>query len=279
MLEIKNLSKSYKKHKVLDNVSYHFTPGVYGLLGENGAGKTTLLRCISDIISGDSGEILWKDAPVADNREFQNALAYLPQKFGAIADISVYQMLQFLAVLKEIPKARQEEAIMRALKLTGLSDEAKKKATALSGGMTRRLGIAQMLLGDPELMLFDEATVGLDPEERIRFKSVVSQTKQGRIVIISTHVVEEIESLCDRILVIHAGKLIADMTCEQLKAVAEGHVFELAADRLPSDTPYYMLNEFEQNGERHCRILSMDALQAPPVKPSLEEGYLCLIHS
>ena len=166
MLEIKNLNKSFRKKSAVDNLSLSLGSGVYGLLGPNGAGKTTLIRCLTNLYKFD-GEIEYRGESIRGNKTYMSEIGYLPQKFGAYRELTAEENLYHFCVLKDIPKELRKKEIDRVLEMVNLSDERGKKAKALSGGMTRRLGIAQVLLGSPDIMIFDEPTAGLDPEERL----------------------------------------------------------------------------------------------------------------
>lgn len=277
MLVVKNVTKTIKKKQILKDITCEFSHKIYGILGENGAGKTTLIRCMADVLQYDCGQILWEDVGIGGNQEYKRKLGYLPQKLGVIPDLTVYQLMEFYAALKCIPKEEVEKEIITCLSQVGLENRRRDKASILSGGMVRRLGIAQALLGSPEILLFDEATAGLDPEERIRFKSIISLVAQHRTVIISTHVVDEIESLCDRILVMHEGKMIADCTSEELKKYAADRIYEIDAQNANDDRVLCTMKQYEADGRIKQRVLTDRRIDGVKQEPTLEEGYLCLI--
>lgn len=197
MLTVDNLSKSFGKKTVLDNISVQLTHGVYGLLGPNGSGKTTFMRCIAGIYRYN-GRIITP-----------SNVGYLPQKFGAFRELTVYEVLEYFAELKGIPSNRQGKDIHDCLEDVNLWERHSDKVKTLSGGMIRRLGVAQALLGNPELILVDEPTAGLDPEERLRFKNLISQHREDCTILISTHIVEDVEALCDHIIILSHGKIFA----------------------------------------------------------------------
>lgn len=207
MIQINNISKKFRRREAIKEYSCEIEAGCYGLLGPNGAGKTTLLRCILGLYPVSSGKVeIDKDITIG----------YLPQKFGLFRELKVVDMMDYFAVAKKVPKKRKKDEIMQALELVNLSDRAGDKVGRLSGGMQRRLGIAQTILGDPDVLLFDEPTTGLDPEERARFKDFIRQLdKKRKSIIISTHIVEEVESICDRVLIMKEGKLLENVTIEQ----------------------------------------------------------------
>ncbi len=277
MLEIENVSKKIKKHQILNHISFSFQNEVYGLLGENGAGKTTLLRCIANIMDVSGGKVLWDGIPIHKYKNYQTKIGYLPQKFGVLPDLTVFEFMEFFGTLKKIEKKQMKEYIMQCLTDVGLAEYAHRKTSTLSGGMIRRLGIAQAILGDTELLLFDEATVGLDPEERIRFKNIISHIKKDKTILISTHVIDEIEQICSQILVMHKGELLGSFTVEQLKRFAENKVYEVRAGSIEQASVYCCVKQFTKNDITMERVLTYAPLPQQAVMPTLEEGYLCCI--
>lgn len=205
MFQVKHVNKNFGKRKVLDDICLELENRCYGLLGPNGAGKTTLLRCILKLYPLKEGQIC------TDNKN----IGYLPQKFGVFHELSVYDILYYFSTLKKVPKEERDGEIDRVLSLVNLEDRKKERMSRLSGGMLRRVGIAQTILGDPEILFFDEPTVGLDPEERARFKRLVKKIMEGKIVIISTHIVEDVESLCDRVIIMNEGKILENVTVDE----------------------------------------------------------------
>ena len=221
MLEMKAVQKSFKKKMVLKGIDCEIGEGVYGLLGPNGAGKTTLMRCIVGLYSLQGGQILFDGKDVAKNGDLLARIGYLPQKFGLFKELKVYNMMEYFATLKNIPKEEQRPAIEKSLEIVNLSERMGDRVGALSGGMIRRLGIAQAVLGEPEVILFDEPTAGLDPEERMRFKNIIASIKKGRTILISTHIVEDVEAVCDHILVMDNGLIVGAGTDSQVRAAAQ----------------------------------------------------------
>lgn len=220
MLELRNVSMRFGKNTALDEVDLHLEDGVYGLLGPNGAGKTTLMRCIAGILHPTHGKISG-----ADN------IGYLPQKFGMFKELTVLETMEYFAALKNIPRSQYRICAMECLEQVHLAERAKDKVASLSGGMVRRLGIAQTLLGSPSLIMVDEPTAGLDPEERLRFKNLISGIRTNRIILISTHIVEDVESVCDHIVILHKGRILVQSTAEDIRKKAEGKVFSVPAAR------------------------------------------------
>lgn len=210
MIRIENVTKRFKRREAISDFTCELTAGCYGLLGPNGAGKTTLLRCILGLYPLTLGSVKMEDGVSA---------GYLPQKFGLFRELKVIDMMNYFAVAKKVPKGKRTDEIMRVLSLVHLSDRADDKAGHLSGGMQRRLGIAQAVLGDPDVLLLDEPTTGLDPEERARFKEIIRQLDRDRkCIVISTHIVEDVESVCDRVIMMKDGKLLEHATVEEMCA-------------------------------------------------------------
>ncbi len=218
MLTISNLTKGFKNKRVFDDLSLTLDNGIYGFLGPNGAGKTTLIRCICGVYKLKNGVIEANGAKVGE-KKYIDSLGYLPQSFGLFRDMPVDDALNYMAGLKGIDKKSAAEEIDRVLKIVNLSDRKYDRIKSLSGGMTRRLGIAQALLGDPKLLIFDEPTAGLDPEERIRFKKIIGGLSKDKTVLISTHICSDIESLCDKVIVIDHGKICYNGELEGLENI------------------------------------------------------------
>ena len=206
MLTIHNLTKKFGRKLVLDNISFSFDNGVYGLLGPNGAGKTTLMRCLTKLYNTKDGVIFYNDVSITKDKEYLTHIGYLPQKFGLFKDLKVYEMMMLLANLKKVDSKQAKKMIYDSIKVVNLSDRINSRISTLSGGMIRRLGIAQALLDDPKIIIFDEPTAGLDPEERLRFKNIISEIKKDKIIIISTHIVEDVEAVCDKVAIMNCKR-------------------------------------------------------------------------
>ena len=206
-LIIENLSKSYKDKKVVENISLILKPGVYGLLGANGAGKTTLMRMLCGILKADTGSVKF-DGIGASSEEYRDVLGYLPQDFGYYPEFTGMEFLMYMASLKGLNKTSAKKKATELIDLVGLGDKGKKKIKTYSGGMKQRLGIAQALLNDPQVIILDEPTVGLDPRERVRFRNMIAELGKENIVLLSTHIVSDIEHIADVVLMMKEGKLI-----------------------------------------------------------------------
>lgn len=271
MLRIEKLTKNFRKKQVLKDVSCELENGVYGILGPNGAGKTTLFRCVLNMYPYQ-GEIVLGSGDAHANP----VIGYLPQKMGVFPNLTVEEQLQYFANLKEIPKANCEAEINRVLELTNLTDVRTVKGRKLSGGMVRRVGIAQALLNHPTLLIFDEPTTGLDPEERMRFKNMLREVGKESIVLLSTHIVEDVEAVCDRILILKEGCVAAYGTQEEISKMADGMVYELRQEEVMAED--YIEKERAADSEMLVRVLTRRKLDEQSMqKPNVEDGYLCIL--
>lgn len=275
MLEIEGLSKNFGKKEILQNISCNLANGVYGLLGPNGAGKTTFLRCVLGLYPYNTGNILLNEEDMSKKRKTVN-IGYLPQKSGVFPGLTVEEHLKYFASLKEIDKEKIHACIDEVLDMVHLSEYKKTKGRKLSGGMVRRLGIAQALLDKPELIIFDEPTTGLDPEERIRFKGIVRQLGKDTIVIMSTHIVEDVEAVCNQIIIMKNGQFSMQGTQEEISRYATGKVYEISREELTDED--YVEKEKEVDGIEVLRVLSKRAIDMnKSVKSNIEDGYLCVL--
>lgn len=226
-LTIHQLSKRYKDKTAVDNVSLTLTPGIWGLLGANGAGKTTLMRMVAGISTPTSGEVRYDGISIKTLGEaYRDIFGYLPQTFGFYPEFTVADYLQYIASLKGLPKREATRKIDELLHTLTLTDVRNKHIRKLSGGMQRRVGIAQAMLNDPDILILDEPTSGLDPGERIRFRNILSEFAQQRIVLISTHIVSDIEYIANRNAIMKDGKIIANGTTDELVKIMDGKVWQ-----------------------------------------------------
>ncbi|MBS6160289.1 MAG: ABC transporter ATP-binding protein [Firmicutes bacterium] len=282
-LEIRGISKYYKDKKAVDNVSLTMTPGVWGLLGANGAGKTSLMRMIAGIVKPTSGEILYDGLPIQMLKEkYREIFGYLPQEFGFYPEFTVKSYLEYVASLKGLSRAESRKKIGELLERLTLADVKNKKINKLSGGMKRRVGIAQALLNDPKVLILDEPTSGLDPGERIRFRNLLSEFAHNRIVLISTHIVSDVEYIATENAVMKQGKIIETGTTEELIQLVSGKVWNAM---VPSSAAFSYEQKMrvvnlrnEDHGMTSLRYLA-EFPQIPdscPMEPKLEDLYLWL---
>ncbi len=279
-ISIKNVVKTYKTgKKALDNVSIELTsPNMIGLVGPNGAGKSTLMKLLVAALLPTSGSISLDGEPLSKKeRHLKDVLGYLPQSFGLYDELTVWQFLDYMAALKNIKNAKKE--ISKVICETNLEEKKTAKIKTLSGGQRQRVGIAQALIGNPLLLILDEPTVGLDPEERIKFRNLFSQTAQDKIVLLSTHIIEDVQSICGRLIVIKHGCILFDGKPEALIKAAHGHVgiFEQSGNVI-GGTDYQITSRVNTASGVSCRIVAeiLPAF-ARPVEPSLEDAYMYLI--
>lgn len=275
MLEIQNLKKSFGKTEILHDISCNLENGVYGLLGPNGAGKTTFLRCVLGLHSYKSGTILLNGKNTSKQRKQLN-IGYLPQESGVFPGLTVEEHLRYFSNLKKIKKENVQNCIDEVLEKVHLTSQRNTLGRKLSGGMVRRLGIAQALLNHPNLIILDEPTTGLDPEERMRFKNIIRSIKEESIVIMSTHIVEDVEAVCNQIIVMKDGKFVIIGNPNTVSQLAEGKVYELKQEDVAAED--YIEKEKEVDGKEFIRILTTrDIDTATSIQPNVEDGYLCIL--
>ncbi|MDG2448637.1 MAG: ABC transporter ATP-binding protein [Saprospiraceae bacterium] len=228
LLSISNLNKTYKNGvKALNNINLEITTGMFGLLGPNGAGKSTMMRTVATLQDPDSGSIHLDDIDVLnDNHALRKVLGYLPQEFGVYPGVSATELLHYFASLKGISSKKDRNKIVDyVLEITNLSDVKRRHVSGYSGGMKQRFGIAQMLLNDPELIIVDEPTAGLDPAERKRFLNILREISQGHIVIFSTHIVEDVKELCTDMAIMYQGSILLRQSPNDASAELEGKIY------------------------------------------------------
>lgn len=280
-LELRYLSKRYGNKIAVEDVSLTLSPGVWGLLGANGAGKTTLMRMIAGILTPSGGRVLWDGIDTASLGEaYRDALGYLPQSFGFYPEFTVLDYLEYVATLKGLPRQVYREKIDGLLEQLTLTQVRKKHIKKLSGGMQRRVGIAQALLNDPEILILDEPTSGLDPGERVRFRNLLSEFAHDRIVLISTHIVSDVEYIAAKNVIMKDGRIVDVGETRQLLNAVTGKVFAatIPLDMLPiyEDAIRVVSIKGEAGGTVTVRYLS-DQPRVPgsrPVEPRLEDLYL-----
>jgi len=279
-IKAENITMVYPSGKTaLQDISVSMTsPNMIGILGPNGAGKTSLIKLLSCAVLPTKGEITFNGIPLlSQERAFKAKLGYLPQHFGLFDELTVWQFLDYMAALKGI---KSKNVIEKSLCQTNLAANRKVRVSHLSGGMRQRLGIAQALLGDPEILILDEPTVGLDPEERASFKNLFSQLSREKIVLLSTHIVEDVQSICSNVLIINKGQIIFYGEPSLLISQTSGHagVFVLQSDKFPSVICKVVSKINVRNGILY-RIVSDNLPSfARPVEPTLEDAYLYMQH-
>lgn len=280
MLTIKNITKKYGDFCALKNINMEFKNGVYGLLAPNGAGKTTLIKMIATLIFPSEGEILYNgENIVAMDEKYRDILGYLPQDFGYYKNYSPNKFLMYLAALKGIEKSVAKEKIKQLLRLVALEDVADKKMKKFSGGMIQRIGIAQALLNDPKILILDEPTAGLDPKERVRFRNLLSELSRDRIIIVSTHIVSDIEFISNEIVMIKDKELLYKDTIDNICEKLHGKVFETEIENneiMNFRKSYLSLSEKQEHGKVKVRFISEKPYDKTwsLVYPSLEDVFL-----
>ncbi len=279
-LSLDRLSKQYDSKIAVDSISATLTPGVYGLLGANGAGKTTLMRMLCGILEPTLGEVLFNDHEItAMGATYRNMLGYLPQDFGYYPNYTAMEFMLYMAALKGKPRNIAVKRIKKLLTTVDLNHVASKRIRTFSGGMKQRVGIAQALLNNPKVLILDEPTAGLDPKERVRFRNLLSEYAGDKIVILSTHIVSDIEAIADEVLLMKKGRIVQRGTVPELVQKAQGRVWELAVS--PRETQMWQAQATVAN-LRHegnhvvLRIVSdkMPSQSAVPCSASLEDLYL-----
>lgn len=271
-LSMEHISKQFKDFTAVDDVSLHITPGVWGLLGANGAGKTTLMRMIAGIMVPSSGKILYDKIPINELKEsYRDVFGYLPQEFGFYPEFTVKDYLEYVAVLKGLTTKDSKHRINELLEQLTLSHVKNKKITKLSGGMKRRVGIAQALLNEPEILVLDEPTSGLDPGERVRFRNLLSEFAHNRIVLISTHIVSDVEYIAGEILLMKDGEITVSGTAEDVISSMPMKVWRCSVKKENMDKvlhKYQVSNMKTVPGGAELRVLS----DTPPSPGAVEES-------
>jgi ABC-type multidrug transport system ATPase subunit len=280
MLDIRGLSKRYSDVLALEGFTLSAGAGVLGLLGPNGAGKTTLMSILATVTRPSAGTFLWNGVDgVRQPLAVRRVLGYLPQDFGVYERLTAREFLRYLGRLKGLGERDLGRRVEAVLELVNLHGAAGRRLGSFSGGMRQRVGIAQALLGDPQLLIVDEPTVGLDPEERVRFRNLLSEIAHGRLVILSTHIVSDVEAVASQIAVLRHGRLVALATPEELLRRAAGRVFTavVPSERLAEVQARLAISSILRKADgMHVRFVGEGAAVpgARPVEPTLEDAYL-----
>lgn len=279
-LKIRDLTKGFGKTKAVNQVNYTFQSGAYGLLGVNGAGKTTLMRMLTTLLKPTAGTITWDGQDIVKmDKDYRSLLGYLPQDFGVYPDFTVQDYLLYIASLKGLRPALAKIRSEEMLHMTGMTQHKKVKMKALSGGMKRRAGIAQAVLNDPKILILDEPTAGLDPSERIRFRNLISELAADRIVLLSTHIVSDVESMAGQIILMKSGRFVTTGTTEELiqNCPDRGWICNVAKDQVNSCCMKYRVANIKTFADHsELRILSKDAPMPGAVaeETTLEDVFL-----
>lgn len=279
-LRIEGLGKRYGQHWALRQLSLHCGPGMLGLIGPNGAGKTSFMRMIATLLEPTEGTIHWngKDTRV-HGEALRQVLGYLPQDFGIYREFSGRQFLRYLAAMKGLPRELARRRVDEVLEIVQMEQVADRKLPTYSGGMKQRIGIAQALLNDPELLIVDEPTAGLDPAERVRFRTLLASLTSNRIILLSTHIISDVEAVASRLMILQEGRVLTDTTPEVLLAQTAGKVWSVSTDQATAlllQTTYQVSTMVSQMSGITLRLLSATRPHeaAVVVDPSLEEAYL-----
>jgi ABC-2 type transport system ATP-binding protein len=279
---IENLNQFYGKKQALRDVNLTIGQGMFGLLGRNGAGKTTLMKVLVTLLPKTNGNITICGVPISKETEIRKLIGYLPQEFSMYANMSVYEAMDYLGVLSGLSKQERKERIPLLLEKVNLEKKKKVKVKALSGGMKRRLGIAQAILHNPKVLIVDEPTAGLDPEERVRFRNLLCEIAQERIVILSTHIVGDIEATCENIAVLEDGVIIFMGSVASLVEQAKGKIYtaEISKVELPQIKEQYFITSMVTLGNRvNVRFVAdikpFDS--AIPCEVNVEDAYMYLM--
>ena len=279
-LILDGLTKTFSSFPAVNNLSYTMDTGVYGLLGVNGAGKTTLMRMLCTLLTPTSGTITWDGQDIFSlGSAYRNLLGYLPQDFGYYPDFSVQDYLLYIASIKGLRPATARQRMQSLLEQVGLTQVRRQKMKKLSGGMKRRAGIAQAMLNDPKILILDEPTAGLDPKERIRFRNLISELAENRLVLLSTHLVSDVEYIADQILLMKDGSLVHHGTSQQLLAAAPTQVWTCTvprtqADQLLHQYPVVNLKTLPQGVQLRVLSQTPPTPEAHPAEMSLEDLFL-----
>lgn len=279
-LQAEHLCRSYRKKEALKDVNFKLTQGVYGLLGENGAGKSTLMRILTTVDFPTSGRVLYGGKNITEMDEnYRNLVGYMPQDYSVYPSFTATDFLNYMGTLKGLAADRLKEKIPEVLEFVNLSDVANKKVRTFSGGMKRRIGIAQAILNDPEILILDEPTAGLDPKERIRFSNILSNMGKEKIILLSTHIVSDIEAIANQLIIINKGEITETGKIDELVEKAAGKVWEteVTQDMMSTVSAERAVIHVKQDGKKiQVRFVGEPLRNTPctPMIPTLEDYYI-----
>lgn len=279
-LKVEHLCKSYRKKEALKDVNFKLEQGVYGLLGENGAGKSTLMRILTTVDFPTSGSVLYGGKNITEmDGDYRNLIGYMPQDYSVYPSFTATDFLAYMGTLKGIPEDKLKAKIPEVLEFVNLSDVANKKVRTFSGGMKRRIGIAQAILNDPEILILDEPTAGLDPKERIRFSNILSNMAKEKIILLSTHIVSDIEAIANQLIVIRKGEINKTGNIDQLVEGVAGMVWEanVGQDMVNTVSAERAVIHIKQIGKDvQIRFVGdqIQNIECRSVAPTLEDYYI-----
>ena len=285
-IDINHLNQYYGKKQVLYDINLSISTGMFGLLGRNGAGKTTLMKTLVTLLPTNEGEIRMNGIDIHDQKKIRSIIGFLPQEFSMYGNMTAYQALDYLAVLSELDKRTRRTRINALLDQVNLTIHKNVKVKAMSGGMKRRLGIAQALLNDPKILVVDEPTAGLDPEERLRFRNLLAEVSENKIVLLSTHIAGDIEATAENVAILEQGRIIFSDSIEQLLLNAQGKIFSVQVPRtelITAKKQVQIISLQQEGSTSHLRFIGnpqAQIMQHPLVieeRPTLEDAYLYLL--
>lgn len=282
-IKIEHLNQFYGKKQALKDVNLTIQKGMFGLLGRNGAGKTTLMKVLATLLPKSDGKVTICGVPLEDSAKIRQMTGYLPQDFSMYPNMTVYEAMDYLGVLSGMSRAQRQKRIPGLLEKVNLSDNQKTKVKALSGGMKRRLGIAQAILHNPKILIVDEPTAGLDPEERVRFRNLLCEIAEKRIVILSTHIVGDVEATCEQIAVLNEGEFLYQGTVSNLIGMADGKVYtaEISRQELPKLKEKYIVTSMLTLGNNVMVRFIADKrpfASAKSCEAGVEDAYMYLMN-
>ena len=281
-IKITGLSKNFGSKQAQKNINLEIQSGMFGLLGPNGAGKTTLMKTIATLLKKKSGEVLVCGVPVEKCSEIRGLIGYLPQDFSMYGNMNAYEALDYLATLSGMSKSERKKKVPEMLEKVNLWEQKKTKVKAMSGGMKRRLGIAQSLIHNPKVIIVDEPTAGLDPEERVRFRNLLCEIAKDRIVLLSTHIVGDIEATCEEIAVLNQGEIVFRGTVRELLKLVENKVYtvEISTSELEKVKKRYLVTGMLTSGSLTKVKLIAEKRpfeSATPCSADVEDAYMYLM--